>query len=120
MGTPGTAALSDRTPADMFLAVTPGDGAGNSKVVELDLAGLRSATLDAGLSPQEAAVRAELARHLRVRPINQDSFFSETHIECTRAEGSSVSSSEGEVLARTMTCEAAETSQGKLLVRAKR
>ena len=120
LGDAGDRALSDRTPADLFLAVTPDDGAGNSKVVELDLAGLRSATLDAGLSPQEAAVRAELARHLRVRPINQDSFFSETHIECTRAEGSSVSSSEGEVLARTMTCEAAETSQGKLLVRAKR
>ena len=46
-----------------------------------------------------------------------NSFFSETHIECTRAEGSSVSSSEGEVVARKMTCKAAATSQGKLLVR---
>lgn len=119
LGDAGEAALSNRTPADLFLAVTPDDGAGGPKVVELDLAGLRSATLEAGLSPQAAAVKAELARHLRVRPIERDSFFSETHIECTRAEGSSVSSSEGEVVARKMSCEAAETSQGKLLVRTK-
>ena len=67
-------------------------------------------------------MRAELARHLHVSPIERDSFFSETHIECTRADGSSVSSSEGEVVADRirMTCEAAETSQGKLLVRTKR
>lgn len=122
LGDAGAAALSDRTPADLFLAVAPDDGAGDHKVVELDLAGLRSAKLEAGLSPQEAAVRAELARHLHVSPIEWDSFFSETHIECTRADGSSVSSSEGGVVGRKikMTCEAAETSQGKLLVRAKR
>jgi len=116
LGDAGEAALSDRTPADLFLAVTPDDGAGNSKVVELDLAGLRSATLEAGPSPQEAAVRAELARHLRVRSARNE-FFAGMHIECTGAEGSSVSSPEGEVVARTMTCEEAETSQGKLRIR---
>ncbi|WP_419947796.1 M56 family metallopeptidase [Candidatus Palauibacter sp.] len=121
LGDAGEAALSDRTPADLFLAVTPDAGAGDPRVVELDLAGLRSVTLETGLSPrQAAAVRAELARHLRVRPIKLDSFLSETHIECTRAEGSMVGSSEGEVVRLKMTCEAAETSQGKLLVRAKR
>ncbi|WP_419950133.1 M56 family metallopeptidase [Candidatus Palauibacter sp.] len=120
LGDAGEAALSDRTPADMFLAVTPGDGAGNSKVVELDLAGLRSVTLETGLSPrQAAAVRAELARHLRVRSA-RSGFFAGMHIECTGAEGSSVSSSEGGVVARTMTCEEAKTSQGKLHVRTKR
>ena len=110
----GEAALSDRTPADLFLAVTPDDGAGGHKVVELDLAGLRSAMLEAGLSPQAAAVRAELARHLRVRPLTRNRFLSGMHIECTGAEGSSLSSSEGEPVALTMTCEEAVTSQGKL------
>ena len=110
----GEAALSDRTPADLFLAVTPDDGAGDHKVVELDLAGLRSAMLEAGLSPQAAAVRAELARHLRVRSLTRNRFLSGMHIECTGAEGSSLSSSEGEPVALTMTCEEAVTSQGKL------
>ncbi len=123
LGDAGEAALSDRTPADLFLAMTPDDGAGGPKVVELDLAGLRSAMLETWLSPRQAeAVRAELARHLRVRPVNQDSFFSETHIECTRGKGLSASFSEGEVVSHSirMTCEAAKTSQGKLLVRANR
>lgn len=141
------AALSDRTPADMFLAVTPDDGAGDPKVVELDLAGLRSAMMEAGLSPQAAAVRAELARHLSVRPLDRkgpvrlhvdraardrvlrirsltpNRFLSGMRLECTGAEGrpvvtlggsTSVSSSKGELVARTMTCEEAATSQGKL------
>ena len=49
LGDAGEAALSNRTPADLFLAVTPDDGARGPKVVELDLAGLRSVTLEAGL-----------------------------------------------------------------------
>ncbi|MDE2721231.1 M56 family metallopeptidase [Candidatus Palauibacter polyketidifaciens] len=117
LGDAGEAALSNRTPADLFLAVTPDDGAGNSKVVELDLAGLRSATLEAGLSPrQAAAVRDDLARHLRVRSA-RNGFFGGMHIKCTGVEGSSVSSSEGRVVAGRMWCEEAETSQGKLRIR---
>ena len=100
----GEAALSDRTPADLFLAVTPDDGAGDHKVVELDLAGLRSAMLEAGLSPQAAAVRAELARHLRVRPLTVPGFLGRLHIECTGADGSLVSSSNGVGVAGAMTC----------------
>ncbi|WP_419939164.1 M56 family metallopeptidase [Candidatus Palauibacter sp.] len=116
----GEAALSDRTPADLFLVVTPDGGAGDPKVVELDLAGLR---LEAGLSPRAAAVKAELASHLRVRLLTSNRFLSGIHLECTGAEGrpvvtlggsTSVSSSEGELVARTMTCEEAVTSQGKL------
>lgn len=120
LGEAGEAALSDRTPADLFLAVTPEDGAGDHKVVELDLAGLRSATLEAGLSPQAAAVRAELARYLRVRSLRKNRFLGGMHLECTGAEFSSVSSSEGEPVAHTLTCEEAETSQGKLHIRSKR
>lgn len=112
LGDAGEAALSNGTPADLFLAVTPDDGAGEHKVVQLDLAGLRSATLDAGRSPQEAAVRAELARHLRVRSA-RNGFLGGLHIKCTGAGFSSVSSPQGDVVARKMTCEEAETSQGK-------
>ncbi len=100
----GEAALSDRTPADLFLAVTPDDGAGDHKVVELDLAGLRSAMLEAGLSPQAAAVRAELARHLRVRPLAVNGFLGRLHIECSGADGSIVSSSDGVGVTGAMTC----------------
>ncbi len=100
----GEAALSDRTPADLFLAVTPDDGAGDHKVVELDLAGLRSAMLEAGLSPRAAAAKAELARHLRVRPLAVNGFLGRLHIECTGADGSIVSSSDGVGVAGAMTC----------------
>ena len=120
LGDAGEAALSDRTPADLFLAVTPDDGAGDHKVVELDLAGLRSATLEAGLSPQAAAVRAELARHLRVRSLTRNRFLGGMHLECTGAKGEIVSSSEGERVAIAMTCEEAETSQGKLHIKSRR
>ena len=116
----GEAALSDRTPADLFLAVTADDGAGDQKVVELDLAGLRSTTLEAGLSTQAAAVKAELARHLRVRSLTTNRFLGGMHLKCTGAKGETVSSSEGERVAMTMTCEDAETSQGKLYIKSKR
>ena len=113
LGDAGEAALSNRTPADLFLAVTPDDGAGNSKVVELDLAGLRSAKLETGLSPrQAAAVRDELARHLRVRSA-RNGFLGGLRVKCTGVEGSTISTSEGRVVAGTMTCEEAETSQGR-------
>lgn len=122
LGDAGEAALSDRTPADLFLAVTPDDGAGDQKIVELDLAGLRSATLEAGLSPQAAAVKAELARHLRVRPLTVNRFLGlgEMRLECTGAVFSSVSSSAGKPVGHTLTCEESETSQGKLHIRSKR
>lgn len=116
----GEAALSDRTPADLFLAVTADDGAGDQKVVELDLAGLRSTTLEAGLSTQAAAVKAELARHLRVRSLTTNRFLGGMHLKCTGAKGETVSSSEGERVATTMTCEDAETSQRKLYIKSKR
>ncbi|WP_420615241.1 M56 family metallopeptidase [Candidatus Palauibacter sp.] len=116
----GEAALSDRTPADLFLAVTADDGAGDQKVVELDLAGLRSTTLEAGLSTQAAAVKAELARHLRVRSLTTNRFLGGMRLKCTGAKGEPVSSSEGERVATTMTCEDAETSQGKLYIKSKR
>ena len=100
-------------PADMFLAVTPDDGTADPKVVELDLAGLRSALLDEELSP--AAVRAELVRHLRVRTLGTNRFLSGLQVECRGFEGTTLSSSEGERVASTMTCEQAVTSNWKLL-----
>lgn len=99
-------------PADMFLAVTPDDGTEDPKVVELDLAGLRSALLDEGLSP--AAVRAELVRHLRVRTLRANRFFSGLQVECRGFEGTTLSSPEGERIASTMTCEQAVTSDAKI------
>lgn len=107
--TVGEAALYDQTPADLFLAVTTDDGTGDQKVVELDLAGLRSSTLEAGLSPQAAGVKAELARHLRVRPLTVNRFLGGLRVECTAVAGEIVRSSEGEHVASTMTCEEAET-----------
>lgn len=73
---------------------------------------LAEALGDAGEAEAAAVKAAELARRLRVRSA-RNSFFSGMHIECTGAEVSSVRSSEGEVVARAMTCEEAETSQGK-------
>ena len=61
-------------------------------------------------------MRDDLARHLRVRSA-RNGFFAGLHIECTGAEGSSLSSSEGEVVARTLTCEEAKTSEKKLRIR---
>ena len=76
LGDAGEAALSNRTPADLFLAVTPADGARGPKVVELDLAGLRSVTLGGALCRRTGPRRvrrpriaARSALHRRQRPV---------------------------------------------------
>ena len=110
LGDAGEAALSGRTPADLFLAVTPDDGAGDFKTVVLNLARLRSA-LSAGPLTEEA-LDAELARHLRVSRNNPNaSFLKGVHLECTGAEGAVLDSSyESQIASMTMTCETARTS----------
>ncbi|MDE2877427.1 M56 family metallopeptidase [Candidatus Palauibacter soopunensis] len=101
--------LRGRTP-DMFLAVTPDDGAGDFKTVVFDLARFRSALSEGPLS--EEALAAELARHLRVSRNNPNmSLLKGVHVECTGAEAAVLDSSyESQIASMTMTCETAKTS----------
>ncbi|WP_419857450.1 M56 family metallopeptidase [Candidatus Palauibacter irciniicola] len=101
--------LLGRTP-DIFLAVTPDDGAGDFKTVVLDIARLRSALSEGPLS--EEALAAELARHLRVSRHNPNmSLLKGVHVECTGAEAAVLDSSyESQIASMTMTCETAKTS----------
>ncbi len=110
LGDAGEAAVSGRTPADLFLAVTPDDGAGDFKTVVLNVARLRSALSEGPLS--EEALDAELAQHLRVSRNNSNmSSLKGVHLECTGAEGAVLDSSyESQIASMTMTCETAKTS----------
>jgi len=78
--------------------------------LEDDLRRVEEELLAAAAAPDEFVT--ELARHLRVRSA-RNGFFGGMHIKCTGAESSSVSTSEGRVVAGTMWCEEAETSQGR-------
>lgn len=108
---------SDRNTADLFLAFTPEDGTGESRTVTMDLAGLQSALSEGPLSPE--ALHSELAQHLRVdRSSNKNlSFFEGMHLVCEGAEGTVLPTGERTAGIMTMTCESAETSTGRLVVR---
>ncbi len=97
-----------RTP-DLFLAVTPDDGAGDFKTVVFDLARFRSALSEGPLS--EEALEAQLGRHLRVGQNLNLSSLKGTQVECTGAEGA-VLSYESAIASMTMTCETAKTITG--------
>lgn len=97
--------LRGRTP-DVFLAVTPDDGAGDFKTVVFDLARLRSALSEGPLSPE--ALHAELARHLRVGRNSNMSLLESGQFECTGVTGKVLDSSyESQTASMTMTCETA-------------
>ena len=112
----GEAALSDRAPADLFLAVTPDGGAGDFKTVVFDLARLRSALSEGPLSPE--ALHAELARHLRVGQNSNMSSLEGGQFECTGVTGKVLDSSyESQIASMTMTCETANASTGEFGMR---
>ncbi|MCY3700497.1 MAG: M56 family metallopeptidase [Gemmatimonadetes bacterium] len=94
---------------DLFLAVTPDDGAGDFKTVVFDLARFRSALSEGPLS--EEALEAQLGRHLRVGQNLNLSSLKGTQVECTGAEGA-VLSDESAIASMTMTCETAKTITG--------
>ena len=112
--TAGEEALSDRTPADLFLAVTPDDGTGDFRMVMLDLAGLRAGLSDDPLAPE--ALQAELARHLRVvQNSNNVSLLQGMHFECAVDEGADPSAET--LVSGRMTCETTKAKNFRLRVK---
>ncbi len=112
--TAGESALSDRTPADLFLAVTPDDGTGTFRTVMLDLAGLRSELSDDPRAPE--VLHVELARHLRVvQNSNNVSLLQGMHFECAVDEGADPSAET--LVSGRMTCETTKAKSFRLRVK---
>ncbi|WP_428277496.1 M56 family metallopeptidase [Candidatus Palauibacter sp.] len=103
--------LRGRAP-DLFLAVTPDDGAGDFKMVVLDLARLRSALSKGPLSPE--TLHAELAQHLRVTRNSNFGLLRGMQFECAADEGASLSAET--LVSGRMTCETTKASTGNFRV----
>lgn len=101
-----------RMMADAFLAVTPDDGSGGSRVVALNLAGLRSALSEGRLTPETLDV--EVARYLRVGQDSNLRFLNGIQLACAADEGANLS--EGNVLSGKIHCRTTPTSGGRFKV----